>query len=126
MRKGASVMTTTDPLIEVLIKSVDRVIDQNEKINDKLAVQNRTLDKLTIIVDEHQLRSTRLEGIQTDCRNKCDADIAIATSMAEAAQNTLNDIKRIVKWFVWIFMILIAIIEINANIAQIWSVWIAK
>jgi hypothetical protein len=118
--------TDVNPLIEVLISNVDRVIEQNEKINEKLASQNRTLDKLTYIVDEHQLRSTRLEGIQKDCREKCDADIVIATTMAEAAQKTLNDIKRIVKWFVWIFMILIAAIEINANIAQIWSVWIAK
>lgn len=117
-------MQPLSPLIEILINNTERILDQNEKINERLNQNNIILADLTKTVILHEKRSTTLEETQKDCRIKCEADISVATGMATAAQKTYDEIKYLFKVLFWLIASMAGMVGFAAGVAQIWDVWL--
>ena len=75
-------MEESKQLLRVLILKAD-------KLDSRLNANNVTLAKLTCIVEEHQLRSSRMEGVQKACREKCDSEIKATEAIVKRVDITL-------------------------------------
>lgn len=112
-----------DQILEILINNTERILDQQDKMADKIHDIDKTLIRLTATVEKHEQRSTTLEKIQNDCRTKCEAEISAAEQIALSAEAALNTIKSWFKFIMILLATIAAIVGFISGVAQIYSTW---
>jgi 2-phospho-L-lactate transferase/gluconeogenesis factor (CofD/UPF0052 family) len=112
-----------DKILEILINNTERLLDQQDKMNDKIHEIDKTLGRLTDTVVLHEQRSTNLESIQKNCKTECDARIDSTELVAISAQHAFSEIQDWFKTALWIIGAVVGILGLLSSVAQIYSVW---
>ena len=92
------------------------ILAKVDSIDSRLQDTNITLTRNTVIVDEHKLRSDRLELIQKDCRATCDIN-------RDEVAESLSEIKFYFQVSAAVTAFIVGVIGVLAGLVQIKSVW---
>lgn len=111
--------TDTTALLNILIANTERVMDQNEKLADRVGEIDITLARLTDTVEVHEKRSNSLESIQKSCQNSCQTQITSALKMAQEAQQTWASMRSYYKTLAVLLGVLFSIVSLIAGVTQI-------